>query len=222
MADMKPQGTQDYSVESGYESADANARSVVVGTVIVACSVFVVMAAMFAMFNVLNQRIENEDKKVPAAFAARIIPPEPRLLPSPYTDELPEARAVEKMAGRNPQRATSDSLPWDKRTSEIIQQYDETNVLATAADGRLQIPIEKAMELEAGVSRGGTPAAMTWQKEYPRFMAGETKGQMNLKAGQKEVVEQTFDKRPYWETQDEKFVTDSSGGTLLDSRALSR
>lgn len=242
MADMKPQGTQQYSVESGYESGDANVKAVVTGLAIILVATLVVMAAMFGMFNVLNSRLVERDEKIAQqspALTARIVPPEPRLLPSPYTDEFPEVVAQVKKEGTDPARATEDVLPWDKRNLEIEQQYDLANASGTHTHAetnyssvtgarqiqreQLRIPIADAMRIMAGSDEPSTPAIMTWQPEHPAFIAGvDEKGTMNLDPEKKNTDRRIFDDRPYWETQDEKFSSDSSGGRLLRAGELSR
>ena len=213
MADHKPQGTQQYAVESGYESGDANVKAVVTGLLIILSSTLVVMAAMFGMFNVLNGRVNDEQAQTPEALAQSVVPPQPRLLPSPYTDTAPEAYAFKQ--------SSADEYPWDKRNLEIENQFDETNVYARNADGSARIPIARAMELQAGLAPsakdpGGTPAAMSWQAEYPVLMAGTTGKTMNLPVGSTKVSKEIFDLRPrYWEAQGEKFTVESSGGRTL-------
>ena len=218
MADMKPQGTQQYAVESGYESGDANVKSVIAGLGIIFAGTIVVMAAMFGMFNVLNGRITEQDEKIPVALTSRIVPPEPRLLPSPYTDEAPEAARLGQ--------STEDGYPWDKRNLEAGVQYAEANAYGKTQENTLRIPIERAMELEAGTPSGtGTPGIMAWQPEYPATVMGKTpQGELNLpgSAGKPKDEVRTFDKKPYWESPDEKYSVESSGGTLLQSGDLSR
>ncbi|HEX8463763.1 MAG TPA: hypothetical protein VF627_04025 [Abditibacterium sp.] len=220
MADMTPQGTQDYAVESGYEAGDANVKAIVSGLSIILASTLVVMAAMFGMFNFLNRQANEAASKVPVALSQRIVPPEPRLLPEPYTDERAEAKALGA--------STPDVMPWDKRNLEIVRQYDEANSTARyrgETREAIRIPIARAIEVMSG-KKGGSPAAMPWQPEYPRLMAGETQGkegrEMNLVPGRKIQESSTFDDRPNWETQDEKFTTDSSGGTILTPGRMSR
>ena len=207
MADMKPQGTQKYSVESGYESGDANVKSIVTGLSIILVSVFVVMAAMFGMYNVLNGRITDEEEKTPVALTSAIRPPEPRLLPSPYTDTAPEAAKIGQ--------SSADEYPWDKRNLEIENQYNEANAYARNTDGSVRIPIAQAMEMQAQGAGPSTPAAMSWQPEYPVIVAGKTGQTMNLTEGTTNYDPRIFDKRPYWETQDEKFTVESTGGRAL-------
>ena len=214
MADHKPQGTQLYSVESGYESGDANVKSIVTGLSIILVSTGVVMAAMFGMFNVLNGRVTDEQEKTPAALSQVVVPPQPRLFPSPYTDTAPEAYQA--------QQSAPDLYPWDVRNVEIENQYDETNVYTKNNDGSVRIPIAQAMAMQAGVNakpavgETGTPAVMSWQPEYPVLMAGKTGQTMNLPYGTTKVSKEIFDLRPkYWETQDEKFTVESTGGRTL-------
>ena len=214
MADHKPQGTQEYSIESGYESGDANVKSVVTGLSIILVSTLVVMAAMFGMFNVLNGRINDEQEKTPVALSQAVVPPQPRLFPSPYTDTAPEAYEAKQSA--------PDLFPWDVRNVEIENQYDEANVYAKNSDGTIRIPIAQAMAMQAGVAADaatgetGTPAVMSWQPEYPVLMAGKTGQTMNLPYGSTKVSKEIFDFRPrYWEAQDEKFTVESTGGRTL-------
>ncbi len=222
MADMTPQGTQDYGVESGYEAGDVNVRAVVSGLSIIFASTLVVMAAMFGMFNYLNGQQNKVAKAVPVALTSRIVPPEPRLLPEPYTDQRREAAQLGS--------STPDVLPWDKRNLEIVLQYDESNSYAKykSEGGReaIRIPMNRAIELEAGITpqkeAAAPPAIMTWQSESPRLVAGEKNGTMNLKAGQKNVEPSTYDDKWVWETQDEKFTNESSGGILLKDGQMSR
>ncbi len=225
MADMTPQGTQDYGVESGYEAGDVNVRSVVSGMSIIMASTLVVMAAMFGMFNYLNRQANVAANKVPVALASRIVPPEPRLLPEPYTDERKEAKYMGA--------STPDVMPWDKRNLEIVLQYDEANAYAKykGEGGReaIRIPMNRAIELEAGTQpqknakdAAAPPSLMTWQTEYPRFVAGEKNGTMNLEVGKKNVEPTIFDQRWVWESQDEKFSTESSGGLALKGGQISR
>ena len=222
MADMTPQGTQAYGVESGYEKGDANIRGVVQGLAIIFIGVFVVMASMFGMFNFLNKRLIQQENLTPVALTRAIVPPEPRLLPSPHTDEAPEAEGVAKALGENPKRATADGYPWDKRNLEISAQYDEANSYGKNPDGSQRIPIKQAMQELAGVPNSGSPAIMSWQPEQPRVVAGEDgQGSINLEVGTeqrpntKQQDWRIYDRRPFWESQDEKFTVYSSGGTLL-------
>ena len=214
MADHKPQGTQNYAVESGYESGDANIKSIVTGLSIILVSTLVVMAAMFGMFNVLNGRVNDEQEKTPPRLAQAIVPPQPRLFPSPYTDTAPKAYAYGQSA--------PDLYPWDVRNKEIQNQYDEANVYGSNDDGTVRIPVARAMAIQAGINpdakegANGTPAVMSWQPEYPILVAGTDKGRMNLPVGSTTVSKQIFDLRPkYWETQDEKFTVESTGGRTL-------
>lgn len=214
MADHKPQGTQNYAVESGYESGDANVKSIVTGLSIILVSTGVVMAAMFGMFNVLNGRINDEHLKTPAALSQVVVPPQPRLFPSPYTDTATEAY--------NAKQSAADLYPWDVRNLEIGNQYDETNVYTKNDDGSVRIPIAQAMAIQAGIDskvatgENGTPAVMSWQPEYPLLMAGKTGQTMNLPYGSTKVSKEIFDLRPkYWEAQDEKFTVESTGGRTL-------
>ncbi len=219
---MTPQGTQAYGVESGYEKGDANVRGVVQGLAIIFIGVFVVMASMFGMFNFLNKRLIQQENLTPVALTRAIVPPEPRLLPSPHTDEAPEAEAVAKALGENPRRATADGYPWDKRNLEIDGQYDEANSYGKNPDGSQRIPIKQAMQKLAGVQSGGSPAIMSWQPETPRIVAGEKGGTNNLEPGQKQQDPRIYDLRPYWESPDEKFTVYSTGGTGLKAGQLSR
>ena len=214
MADHKPQGTQQYAVESGYESGDANVKSIVTGLSIILVSTGVVMAAMFGMFNVLNGRVNDEQEKTPAALSQTIVPPQPRLFPSPYTDTATKAYEYKQSA--------PDMYPWDVRNLEIENQYDEANVYAKNADGSARIGIDRAMALEAGVNpdnksgANGTPAVAAWQPEYPVLMAGKTGETMNLPYGSTKASKEIFDLRPkYWEAQSEKFTVESTGGRTL-------
>ena len=231
MADMTPQGTQAYGVESGYERGDANVRAVVQGLAIIFIGVFVVMAAMFGMFNFLNRRLISQENRTPVALTRVIVPPEPRLLPSPLTDEAPEAEAIAKTLGENPARATPDVYPWDKRNLEIDDQYREVNSFGKNPDGSQRIPIKNAMQKLAGVREGGTPSSMSWMPEHSRVVAGENEGTTNLKAqmpgsrattGTKQEDVRTYDYRAYWESQDEKYTVESSGGTSLKPGKVSR
>ena len=214
MADHKPQGTQTYSVESGYESGDANVKSIITGLSIILVSTGVVMAAMFGMFNVLNGRINDDQQKTPARLSQTVVPPQPRLFPSPYTDTAPEAYKANQSA--------PDVYPWDVRNLEIENQYNEANVYTTNDDGSVRIPIAAAMAMQAGVDPKaatgptGTPAVMSWQPEYPLLMAGKTGPTMNLPYGSTKVSKEIFDLRPkYWEAQGEKFTVESTGGRTL-------
>lgn len=236
MADMTPQGTQAYGVESGYERGDANVRGVVQGLAIIFAGTFVVMVAMYGMFNFLNKRLIAQENRTPVALTRAIVPPEPRLLPSPYTDEEPEAEKVAKAAGVDPARATADGYPWDKRNLEIVDQYDEANSYGPRKEEvngstvtRQRIPIKQAMQREAGLTSGGSPATMTWQPEHPRLVAGQNEhGSINLEVGTPEKPDtkqqdyRIHDERPYWESPDEQFTVISSGGTLLKQGELSR
>ena len=96
MADMIPQGTQEVSVPYGHETSDANVKSVFTFVVVLLSLVLVVMVAMKAMFDALNNREAAKDAKVPATFAVRQLPPGPPLLPSPQKDELPWAAYAEE------------------------------------------------------------------------------------------------------------------------------
>lgn len=221
MADMTPQGTQEYGVESGYERGDANVRSIVQGLLIIFTGVIVVMAAMFGMFNFLNRRIEADQARTPVALTKSIVPPEPRLLPSPHTDEAPEAAAVAKALGENPDRTTPDVYPWDKRNLEIGDQYKEANSFGKNQDGSYRIPIKYGMQKYVGVTEGGTPASMSWMSEHPRLVAGEDGKTMNLTQGHKQEDERTYDYRAVWESPDEKYTPWSSGGASLKAGQMS-
>jgi hypothetical protein len=231
MADMTPQGTQQYGVESGYERGDANVRAVVQGLAIIFIGVFVVMAAMFGMFNFLNRRLIAQENRTPVALTRVIVPPEPRLLPSPLTDEAPEAEKVAKTLGENPDRATPDGYPWDKRNLEIDDQYKEVNSYGKNPDGSQRIPIKDAMQKLAGVQEGGTPGSMSWMPEHSRVVAGENGGTTNLEArlpnsratsASKQEDFRIYDYRAFWESQDEKYTVESSGGASLKPGKVSR
>jgi len=222
MADMTPQGTQAYGVESGYERGDANVRSIVQGLAIIFTGVVVVMAAMFGMFNFLNRRIEADQAKTPVALTQAIVPPEPRLLPSPHTDEAPKAAAVAQALGEDPNRVTADGYPWDKRNLEIGQQYNEANSYGKNPDGSYRIPIKYGMQKYVGTADGGTPASMSWMSEHPRLVAGENGQTMNLEQGHKQGDERIYDYRAVWEAQDEKYTPWSSGGASLKAGEMSR
>ena len=224
---MTPQGTQAYGVESGYERGDANVRGVVQGMAIILIGVFVVMASMFGMFNFLNRRLITQENLTPVALTRDIVPPEPRLLPSPHTDEAPEAARVAEALGENPARATPDVFPWDKRNLEIDGQYEEANSYGRNPDGSQRIPIKQAMQKLAGVDKGGSPAIMSWQPEQPRVIAGETGQAINLEPGTAEQAStkqqdyRIYDVRPYWESPDEKFTVESTGGLALKRKGTS-
>ena len=215
MADMTPQGTQAYGVESGYERGDANVRGIVQGLGIILIGVFVVMAAMFGMFRFLNSRLIAQEDRTPVALTRVIVPPEPRLLPSPLTDEEPEAQAVAKTLGEDPKRVTPDVYPWDKRNLEIGDQYNEVNSFGKNPDGSLRIPVKEAMQKMAGVQSGGSPSTMAWMPEHPRVVAGDNGKTMNLEEGHKQQDERIYDRRADWESQDEKYTVLSSGGLSL-------
>ncbi|RYX86798.1 hypothetical protein EON83_01045 [bacterium] len=223
MADMTPQGTQAYGVETGYERGDANVRGVIQGLAIIFAGTLVVMLSMYGMFNVLNKRLILEENRTPTVLTRAIVPPEPRLLPSPHTDEAPEAEAVARKLGEDPARVSPDGLPWDKRSVEIVDQYDEANSYGKNADGSQRIPIKEAMQKEAGVTEGGSPATMTWQAEHPRLVAGtNAEGTINLDPGHKQQDARIYDRRPDWESPDEKFTVESTGGLDLQAGQLSR
>ena len=67
---------------------------------------------------------------------------------------------------------------------------------------------------------------MAWQPEYPAIVMGKTEGAINAPGlpGETKAKDEvrTFDKKPYWESPDEKYSVESSGGTLLQSGDLSR
>jgi len=237
MADMKPQGTQQYAIESGYESGDANVKAVVSGLAIILVSTVIVMAAMYGMFNVMHAQFLSKDTKIADALGTRIVPPEPRLLPSPYTDEQPESVKQYIAEGKDTKWATEDGLPWDKRNSEIEIQYDEANAygkyklkekdltvkgVPEKTEDRVRIPIADAMKIMSGSDKPGTPAIMTWQHDNPISMTGKDGKSMIFDPAKKHTDETIFDKRAYWETQDEKFTSDSTGGTILNGNDLSR
>ena len=211
MSDIKPQGTQAYGVESGYESADANIRSIVSSLAILMVSVFVVMAAMLAMFNYFNNYFDRRDAANPIVFKQTVVPPEPHLLPLPYTDELKDPTFKANVKAHI--QRTPDGFPWDKRNLEIVDQYSEANSYKDLGNGHYRIPISVAMDLDSH-SVKGTPSAMAWQPEYPRLMTGMTKGTMNS-GDQSTAVGRTFEDRPSWESPDERFTVESTGGTDL-------
>jgi hypothetical protein len=159
------------------------------------------------------------------------------LLPSPYSDEQPEAVKQYIAEGKNPKYASEDALPWDKRTSEIELQFDEANAYGTyqhvdkdyftpqakiKTEERIRIPVAEAMKIMSGSNKAGTPAVMTWQSDHPAMMAGKDGKTMILDPAKKNTDETIFDKRPHWETQDEKFTSDSTGGRILSGEDLSR
>jgi len=217
MSDIKPQGTQAYGVESGYESADANIKSIVSMLGILMVSVFVVMAAMLAMFNYFNHYFDRRDAALPITFKQTVVPPEPHLLPLPYTDELNDPTFKSNVKLKIQQ--TPDGFPWDKRNLEIVDQYTEANSYKDLGGGRYRIPVSVAMEKDSH-SVKGTPSAMAWQPEYPNLMTGTTEAEHGKKGtmkapGEKLDVRTTFDDRPSWESPDERFTVESTGGSSL-------
>jgi hypothetical protein len=151
-------------------------------------------------------------------------PPEPRLLPNPFTDQHAEVVQYKRLhpdtaqlrAGEKYPVITPDRLPWDKRTEEIEDQDAETN----GASGKT-IPVAAAMALEAGAAPGaGLPGVMPWQHDYPSRIAGTTDKSMNLDVGAKRQQGDIFDDRPRaWESLDEKFSADSTGGLDLTPKS---
>jgi hypothetical protein len=89
MADMIPQGTQDYAVEHGHERADVNVRHTLLSAVVVMSAVLVSILAMAGMFRYLLQRETVKDKMTPALYSYAQRPAGPPLLPSIQRDELP-------------------------------------------------------------------------------------------------------------------------------------
>ena len=199
MADMKPQGFQTAGIPEDYERGDANLRSVASVMAIILSSALVAMLAMWGMFNVLNNFYSAPDKKMPALTKVAVVPPEPRLLPSPYTDEFQEVQGKGRFKIR---ASTPDVFPWDKRDLEIDLQNAEANGYRLNPDGTARIPIAEAMRREVG---GGTPSLMPWQRDYPEIMQNAN------------PAPQTFDRKPDWETTDETFNVESTGGKALKS-----
>lgn len=227
MSDIKPQGTQSYGVESGYERSDANTTSVMIGLLIVFSGTFVCMATVYQVNGFFARKYAARDAALPATYTRKINPPLPRLLPSPYTDTY----AKVAMIGRRTNEAglTPDGNPWDKRQAEIYAQYAEANSYghSVPADGPAgaetnRIPVARAMELEAGVTEGGTPAIMPFQADYASLEAGTRDGAMNLVPGEKTDSRDTFDQRARWDSPDEKFTADSASGTNLHAGEMSR
>jgi hypothetical protein len=219
MSDITPQGTQAYGVESGYEVVDANVKDLAIFLVMLLVSVFVVMAAMVALFNYLNNAFDRRDAALPVSHIQTVLPAEPHLLPSVYTSSYSDpAFIAARKAGL---QKTPDVMPWDKRDLEIVNQYDEVNSYAQNTDGTYRIPIAQAIENAVGGK--AAPSAMAWQQAYPRLTAGtNSDGTMNLKMGTKIGSPSTFDDRPIWESPDERFTVESTGGASLHAGELSR
>jgi hypothetical protein len=89
MADMIPQGTQDYAVDNGHERGDVNISSTVSSGIVVVITVIVAMLAMAGMFRYLLKREEAKDVATPKLFTRVTRPSGPPLLPSVERDELP-------------------------------------------------------------------------------------------------------------------------------------
>lgn len=127
MADMIPQGVQREGVDGGYERGDANIRSVVVAISVILSATLIVMVVALGGFFALRAREEGKDVAF-AKTAARVIPPEPRLLPSPLT-------------------ARDNILPWERGAIEMSEQKSSlTRYGFTDKErGLVTIPVEQAM-----------------------------------------------------------------------------
>jgi hypothetical protein len=106
MADMIPQGTQDYAVDNGHERGDVNIRTTLISGVVVVSATLVAMLAMAGMFRYMLNREKAKDATTPALYSRSTRPSGPPLLPSIYRDELPweayqnERREMEANAAR--------------------------------------------------------------------------------------------------------------------------
>ena len=220
MSDIQPQGTQSYSVESGYEHGDANPHAVIVGLLIIASATFLCMVVVFQMYGFYTKRFNSRDNAIPTIYTERIIPPEPRLLPDPYTDTYSKVALEGQRTGEL--GLTPDGNPWDKRQSEIFAQYAEANSYGTNPDGTVRIPIAQAMQLQAGSDKPGTPAVPTFLVDYAGLVAGKTNGALNLDPGTKLQSKEVYDRRADWESPDEKFTAGSASGTNLHAGEWSR
>ena len=103
MADMIPQGTQDYAVDNGHERGDVNVRHTLISAVVVVSAALVTMLAMAGMFRYLLQRETQKDKMTPALYSYAQRPAGPPLLPSIVSDK-------------------SDKLPWVAYQDERREQ----------------------------------------------------------------------------------------------------
>lgn len=232
MSDMRPQGIPN-GPESAYEHDDVSIKPIVNSMLIVGTTTLVVMAAMYGMNNFMAHYYDRRDAALVAQQSVyarpQMIPPEPRLLPNPHTDNQAEIEVLKKRMAATGQRPvlrdgeklpvlTRDRLPWDKRNDEIVDQDDETN---EAVKGK-SIPVAAAMALDAGAPLGkGTPGVMPWQQSYPIRTAGTQGAGMNLSQDSKEARLQPsiFEHRAYWDSPDEKFTADSAGGLTLKPNA---
>lgn len=213
--DITPQGVQVAGTPDNYERGDANPRAVTGVMAIILGSTLVVMLAMYGMFVYLNKQMMASDKRLPAMYAENVpAPPEPRLLPMPKTDEFSEMNKGETNIIT---MKVPNVFPWDYRELEIAKQSAEINSYFVPTPEQqkqgmaMRIPIAEAMRRE---TNAGTPALMPWQDNYSAAMReSREKGQIRPK---------TFDLKPEWETQDERFTSDSSGGSLLSADDLSK
>lgn len=169
MADMIPQGTQENGVANGHEDGDANIRAVVGTMTVILVSAAVVAGMLIPFIGYFTKREEAKDAGTPAMFMRRMVPPKPRLLPSPFdsSDDAkspsvnlssPNGRMNTSAGQMNPQtmsreeydKTSDDLLPWDKMRDESSR--DEALADTTHRDARtgtVSMPIERAIDLMA-------------------------------------------------------------------------
>ena len=173
MADMIPQGTQENGVANGHEEGDANIRAVVGTMTVILVSAAVVAGMLIPMFGYFTAREKAKDAGTPAMFMKRVVPPKPRLLPSPFdaSDNATTRANFNSPSGQmNPQnlpreaydKTSDDLLPWDKMRDETSR--DEA--LADTAHrntqtGTVSMPIESAIDLMAVDGKGKTAGTET-------------------------------------------------------------
>jgi hypothetical protein len=158
--DMIPQGAPVDGLHGGYEASDANVRSVVWSMALILGSSAVIVALLIPMFRYFEGRENAKDAKIPDVYAQEVIPPKPRLLPSPVDEtetklslgagadyaKAPFRRAESPV--REARDYTTDNLlPWDKFMAEATVEEIQANSYTREKDGTYTIPIERAMEV---------------------------------------------------------------------------
>lgn len=161
--DMIPQGAPVQGLDGGYESTDANVKSVIWSMVIILGSCAVVVALLIPMFRFFENRELAKEANIPDIYAQEVIPPKPRLLPSPVDETesklslgsgVDYAKAPFRRA-ESPVReardySTDNLLPWDKMMAEATVEEVQAHSYTKEKDGRYTVPIDRAMELVAG------------------------------------------------------------------------
>lgn len=168
MADMIPQGTQERGVANGHEEGDANLRAVVGTMTVILVSAAVIAGMLIPFIGYFTKREQAKNAGTPVMFMKRMVPPKPRLLPSPF-DKSDDEKTMSNLSSPNGQMNTSggamspqtmpreaydktsdDLLPWDKMRDETSR--DEALADTAHRDSRtgtVSMPVERAIDLMA-------------------------------------------------------------------------